>query len=113
MKVIENLKTVETGRRVAISPRMNFVTRIAESDVSIKEAILVRSTMTFEMNQIVPDRSKMPHAHDRAKVVMSREIYGEVIERLRDIREQLWENGPRYDDNILESVEQLIADLTL
>lgn len=118
MKVIDRLKTIRDGY-VAIHKPLKFVDiqHLVEPPTTIDQYKYPKylTTATLEFSQIGTDESITEEIliRERAAKVIAFELYGEVIDRIRDILHYLYKEGPRYDDNVVKDLEKLISDLQL
>ncbi len=113
LPIVEALHTVPTGRKFQLTTHLSFAAMSSEPDrpFRLDAAEEVQSKATFEMRQLSREPRETMFLHDRARRVMIEEIYGPVTKRLHEIMVMLWEEGPRYDDKIVQAIEQLMEDL--
>lgn len=121
MKVIDQLQTARIGYQYKEhKPTKYFSLDVAvplQSDASPNKSPVYETTATLKMRQIghgnSPDGIEKALIQERAAISIARELYGDVIERLYEVREVLYEEGPRYNDKVLDLVVDLIDDLLL
>lgn len=120
MKAIDQLKTIKTGQRLANSTSNLFKfthETLGISPHTIDTDILYEYVTGAELKFIQlgrdnhPDEARM--LAERAAIAIAHELYGEVVEKLFDIRTKLWQSGPRYDDEITIMIGDLIDELQL
>lgn len=119
-KVISQLKTVATGTKVQILRPVSFSP--VEITHSINEAIndsvaaeyITEARLSFrQLGSVYANEDERRLLSERAAQTIARELYGDVIEKLRDIQVQLWQDAPRYGDKVMEDIDDLISELTL
>lgn len=107
IKILDKLSTAPTGQRVALNNRTTF-SEYTDKYPAINDALVVRSSVMFSVNQVIQDEEAkyLTTASFRARKILAREIFGEVTERLLEIRNKLWEGKDVLDDmdNLLEEL---------
>lgn len=121
MKVIDQLKTVASGKQVAIMKPLkpdSFVSishSISEGiDDRIAAEYVTEARLSFrQLGSRYANEYERNLLSERAAQTIARELYGDVVEKLRDIQIQLWQDAPRYGDKVVEAIDDLISELTL
>lgn len=120
-KVIAQLKTVASGKQVAILKPIKPMDFVAISH-SITEGIddrvaaeyITEARLSFrQLGARYANEHERKLMSERAAQTIARELYGDVVEKLRDIQIQLWQDAPRYGDKVVEDIDDLISELTL
>lgn len=120
-KVISQLKTVASGKQVAILKplKLTDVVSISHSineptDDRIASEYITEARLSFrQLGSRYANDHELELMSSRAAQTIARELYGDVIEKLRDIQVQLWQDAPRYGDKVMEDIDDLISELTL
>lgn len=122
MKVIDQLRTLKTGYQWAEhKPTKYFSLDYAPLPDEMvpypNKWPIYETTAILKMRQmgngVRPDSIESKLIQEKAAIAMARELYGDVLERLYSIRETLYEEGPRYNDQVLREINNLIDDLNL
>lgn len=120
-RVINQLKTVASGKKLAITKpldSMNFVSishSISEGiyDKIVAEYVTEARLSFKQLGTLYANEDERRLLSERAAQTIARELYGDVIEKLRDIQIQLWQDAPRYGDKVVDAIDDLISELTL
>lgn len=119
MKVLDQLKTLAVGYQYAEHKETKYFH--LQPDISQKTELPQKDTI-FEtsaklvMRQVssgYPNEFEKKLIQERAAQSIARELYGDVADELYDIMDQLYEDGPKYDDKVLEMIKKLIDKLEL
>ena len=121
MKVIDQLQTAKVGYQYAEHKLTKYfsldVAAPLPYDVLPNEFPIYETTATLKMRQVGTSKNvesfEKKLIHEQAAMSIARELYGDVVERLYKVREVLYEDGPRYDDKVMNLVVKLIDDLLL
>lgn len=120
-RVISQLKTVASGKQVAILKplKLTDVVSISHSisgptDDRIASEYITEARLSFrQLGNRYANEDERRLLSERAAQTIARELYGDVVEKLRDIQIQLWQDAPRYGDKVVEAIDDLISELTL
>lgn len=118
-KVLDNLKTLRVGyQHVEASPTKYIKFDAKQTDVAPYKTPVYETTATFSVRQVGQSNSDLRFDQQdmfaqRAAKMVARELYGEVLEQLHDIQEILYQEGPRYNNEVLRLVNSLIDELEL
>lgn len=120
MKVIDQLKTLKVGYQWAEhKPTKYFTLEYAQmpTEMSPNKWPIYETTAYLKVRQlgdgVRPESIESKLVQEHAAISVARELYGDVLERLYSIRETLYEEGPRYNDQVLREINNLIDDLNL
>lgn len=116
MKVIDELKTFRTGERKSTRLKYTeFSSELIETKpiYPYEETWKTEAVFTVYHNITYENKNAKDLAHKQAEKMIARELYGEIFDKLIDIREELWKNNNRYGDAVSNMVNELISELEI
>lgn len=120
MRVIDQLKTLKTGYQWAEhkpTKYFSFDTKPLPFDTVPNKNPVYETTAWFKVRQVGSSKRmedfELKLIHEQAAHSVARELYGDIVERLYKVVDILYEDGPKYDDEVLKEISSLIDDLQL
>jgi hypothetical protein len=118
MKVIDHLKTLKTGYQMAEMTPLKYIKfeqKIVDIEVKPHNPVYETSAY-FSVRQVGngynPSEFEQAIIKKQAAKMVAREIYGEVVDKLYDILDVLYQEG-KYDDKVTKMVSSLADELLL
>lgn len=115
MKVIDHLKTNIIGRKLAEREPLKFTefSTIIDKDVTPHSPIY-QTEAVLRVQQIGTGAiAEEKYIRYQAAVMIADELYGEVIDGLRDILHDIYRTGPYYNPDTKKKIETMLNELTL
>lgn len=115
LPIVDAIKTTETGKRVAITPRLDYLQTLSDIKPAINYAYEIETSFSGSIKAFV-SHEVSTEAYDlikkESKAALVKDIYGPVVDRLREIQYEAWKNNYNYEqDGILDLINNLIQDL--
>lgn len=112
LPLIKALRTVSTDQHVDLNQFVSFKQEIYTEPTSFRRTgVIVRTSADFHVEQTVLNGEGFEQADRRAKEIIARRIYEPVTERLYQILETIYQEGPNYDEKVGTAVKELINDM--